>query len=190
LFRTLLDLIYPPLCISCHEPCETRHFCPECWELCAPPDPVGRCRHCFEPLDGEELRCAQCKEKPLLIAKRAYVFDRGAPIGRFLDESEAMAAYAYYQWIQLEWETPDFILPFPDKRSLEIGGELASLMHCPLIKAFREADTEVELKRKIPEGKTLLLFDVSAPARALRSEIRLLSDTSPVNVLLFSLLAP
>lgn len=68
--RVLLDLVFPPRCISCHHPGEW--FCSECRSHVhhiAPPI----CRRCGQPLsDGT---CAHCRRMPLhLDGLRAVAF--------------------------------------------------------------------------------------------------------------------
>ncbi len=73
--RPFLDLIFPPLCLACKERCRTKILCLECWALSELPDPVERCRHCFEEFDERGNLCSQCLEKRLLPVMRAYVFN-------------------------------------------------------------------------------------------------------------------
>jgi hypothetical protein len=185
--RVLTDFIYPPICLNCREFCSTRFLCSECWLLCALPDPIERCRHCFEELDQRGDFCIQCRKAKLLPVVRAYVFDPASPAYCLGTEAiDAMAGFAYLQWIQLEWPLPTAIIPMPDSDSISIGSALAQLLHIPFIRALR-FDCDYRQDR-LEEEEILLLFDVSNPIEKLQKGAIALSEAFPKRIYLLSLL--
>jgi hypothetical protein len=174
----ILDFLFPPLCRCCQEECETLYLCPACWSLSELPDPVERCRICFNERDRDHSLCTQCGEKPPLPATRAYVFESNAPIGRLgFDFPEAYAAFAYYQWVQLEWPLPDAIVSMPDRDSRAIAKVFASLLELPLI-SYRDDLDQLEL----------LLFDACNSLEIIRNETYKLVESFPKRIFILSLL--
>lgn len=182
----LFDLIFPPLCLACKERCETKFLCPDCWQLCTLPDPIERCRHCFEELDQRGDLCAQCREKKLLPIARAYVFDPASPAWRLGKEpAEPMAAFALFQWIQLEWPLPDALIPMPDGDSLVIGRAFAAMLNVPFVRALHS--TCEYRGDSLEEDGQLLLFDVSNSLETLHKASLALSEAFPKRIYLLSL---
>ena len=175
-----LDLIFPPLCNECKERCSTGALCPSCWQLSAPPDPVGRCRHCFQEIDEKNALCDQCKRQPHLYSARAYVFDWGAPVWHLRrDADAAMAGFALLQWVQLEWPWPDLVIPMPDSASKAIGSFLADFLERPLVAASRV--------HHHPEDLQFLLIDAGNPLSSLKKVETLLLEAFPKRIHLLSL---
>ncbi len=187
MIRSFIDLIFPPLCLACEEKCETKFLCPNCWQLCALPDPVERCRHCFEELEDRKTNlCIQCRARRILPVVRAYVFDPESPARCLgLEAIEAIASFALIQWIQLEWPMPDAIVPMPDSDSLAIGSFFATLLDRPFVRAFR-ADYSYKEER-LEEGQELLLFDISNSMQNLQKAVFTLSESFPKRIYLLSL---
>ncbi len=185
MIRTVLDWIFPPYCLACRELCSTKYLCPDCWLLCELPDPVGRCRHCFEELDQRGNLCAQCRHKAFLWAIRAFVFDPAAP-ARYLDleATHAFAAFAFLQWIQLEWPLPDAVIPMPDSHG--IAKALSLLLDRPLIRALHSDCTYRD--DSLEEDLLLLLVDISQPLETLKKVELALSEAFPKRIYLLSLL--
>ena len=182
----MIDLIFPPLCLACREECRTRFLCPSCWQLCLLPDPVERCRHCFEELDRKENLCSQCRKEKILPAIRAYVFDPESPAHHLaLEPPDGMASFALIQWVALDWPLPDAVIPMPDRDSVEIGRMFAFLLNIPFMKALR-ANCDYKEDR-LEEGKELLLFDVSHPVETLQKATLALSEAFPKRIYLLSL---
>lgn len=184
MLRHFVDFLFPPTCLACRERCSTKFLCPDCWVSSTLPDPVGRCRHCFEELDQRGILCPQCRQNRRLNAVRAYVFDLRSP-ARYLgvDAPLAMASFALIQWIQLEWPVPDAIIPMPD--SISMGSAFAKLLEVPFVRALR-FDGEYKEDR-LEEDQTLLLFDVSNPIEKLQKASSALSESFPKRVYLLSL---
>jgi Predicted amidophosphoribosyltransferases len=107
--RALIDTVYPPLCLVCHEPVgEAGGLCPACWsEFHFIDGPV--CAVCGLPFAfdaGEDTLCAAClahppvfdkaraiftydevSKKPVLALKHADRTDLAPAFGRWLDRS-------------------------------------------------------------------------------------------------------
>jgi hypothetical protein len=151
------------------------------------PDPVERCRHCFEELDGKGNLCLQCRKEKWLPIVRAYVFDPESP-AHFLgtEALDAMAGFALIQWIQLEWPLPDGIVPMPDADSIAIGGALARQLNVPFIRALNSDWSYKE--DRLEEDQELLLFDVSNSIEKLKKAAYALGEAFPKRVYLLSLL--
>lgn len=81
--RTLLDIVYPPLCFMCRGPVADPHgLCAECWMKITFLDGPC-CLQCGLPFDldpGEVMRCAGCLAKP-------PAFDRARSVVRYNDAS-------------------------------------------------------------------------------------------------------
>lgn len=180
----IFDFIFPPLCLACRERCTTRSLCPDCWQLCAPPDPAERCRHCFEELDRRGTLCSQCRRGTLLPALRAYVFDPESP-ARYLglDPVRGLAGFALLQWVQLEWPWPDAIVPMPD--ALALGKAFARLIDRPLVRALRPNGSYRE--DRLEENSQILLIDISSPLEILQRATAALSESFPKRVFLLTL---
>lgn len=186
MIRPPLDLIFPPICLSCREWCGTKFLCSDCWRLSELPDPAERCRHCFGELDQRGNLCGQCRWKRRLPIVRAYVFDPGSP-AFFLgcEEAEAIASFAVVQWVQLEWPVPDAIIPMPDADSKAIGRALAVMLEVPFVQALR-IDCEY-VEDRLEDDGYFLLFDVSNPIENLGKAALALSEAFPKKIDLLSL---
>ncbi len=182
----LVDLIFPPLCLSCQERCETKFLCPDCWCACELPDPIERCRHCFEELDQRGNLCAQCREHRRLSSLRAYVFDPDSPAHYLgVEAPMAMAGFAVVQWIQLEWPLPSAVIPMPDTSSIAIGKAFAELLEVPFVRALF---TSLEYREdRLEEEGQLLLFDVSNTLSNLQKAGQALAEAFPKRVYILSL---
>lgn len=120
----LLDLLFPPLCISCREPLGAGHgFCADCWSRIVFLDgPMCDC--CGLPFGvdpGEATRCAACLTRPPAYdrARAILVYDEGSrdPILalKHADRLELVPGFAH--WLEragrvLLAET-DLIVPVP-----------------------------------------------------------------------------
>lgn len=184
----LLDLLFPPLCLSCHEKCSTKYLCPNCWFLCQLPDPTTRCRHCFTTLNYKTDLCLDCRHTPNPTVQ-AHAFDLYSPASFLpLDAAEAMASFAYLLYIQLEWPTPNVLIPMPDTRSLAIAPHLASLLNCPLSRAL---DPTLHYKQEhLEEGLILLVFSAQNSPQSLQEASDSLSQSTPSKTYLLSLIEP
>jgi hypothetical protein len=163
-----------------------RFLCSSCWALCELPDPADRCRHCFEELDQRGNLCSLCRDKPILNAVRATVFDSESP-GRYLglDSPDAMAGFALLQWIQLEWPMPYAIVPMPDPESQAVAKAFAALLDLPYIQAL-QGDGEYR-EGRLEEDEYLLLIDVSSSVAKLKKATDSLVGAFPKRIFLLTL---
>lgn len=184
--KVFLDAIFPPLCLSCKQVCKTKFLCPDCWNLCSLPDPVERCRHCFDELEGRGKLCAQCTKDKLLPVMRGYVFDPDSP-ARFLGKEnvEALAGFAVAQWVQLEWPTPDVVVPMPDRDSIEIGYAFAILLGVPFAKALHSNGEYKE--DRLEEDLEILLFELDNSIEELKIASHSLFLSEPKRIRLLSI---
>jgi hypothetical protein len=181
-----LDLIFPPLCIACKNRCSTRFLCPNCWHLCELPDPVDRCRHCFEELDERANLCKQCRHTALLSSVRGFVFDSESPARCLgLEATEAMAGFALIQWIQLEWPLPDAVIPMPDADSRLIARTFADWLQLPFVKVLNAQGKYCE--DLIEEDLVLLVIDAANPFQKLREADQALREAFPKRTYILSL---
>ena len=178
MFKAFVDWVFPPLCLACRERCSTKHFCPECWKLCEPPDPALHCRHCFVELEQKRSMCPQCTREPVLSAARAFVFDKKAPIQRIAEDyPEAIAGFAVNQWIRLEWPMPDAVILMPDRESKEVGKIFSKLLERPGKK----------LRNRFKEEQQFLLFDASNSVENLQKAVSSLSESFPKRIFVLTL---
>lgn len=187
IFNLILDFLFPPLCLSCSEKVETKFLCPACWELCALPDPIERCRHCFEELEEGRGMCGECMKEPLIKTPRAFVFDRGAPIRFKVDQLEGFAAFMIYQWIQLDLTLPDWVIPMPDPISKKLAKEIAKSLSVRYGELLQEKGGEIKLRKELEEDLDLLLIDYLSPLSWLDGASSAISVLMPKRALLLSL---
>ncbi len=85
LWRTLLDFVYPPLCIACRAPVAEAHaLCAACWNGVSFLDGPA-CAHCGLPFEidpGPGTLCAGCHAHP-------PAFDRARAVMRYDEASKA-----------------------------------------------------------------------------------------------------
>ncbi len=80
----VLDLLFPPVCISCREPCGSGGFCAACWsEIQFLDGPLCACCGIpFEVFLGDDMLCAACLARP-------PSFDKARAILRYDDVARA-----------------------------------------------------------------------------------------------------
>lgn len=176
-FSAFCDLLFPPLCVICKERSKTKLFCPACWELCTFPDPVDRCPHCYSHSEG---LCRRCVNKPIFSFTHAFIFEETDPAFHLARiDSETVAAFAIYAFIQLDWPIPDIVIPTPESR--EIALKFAEMLERPLGKIDPET---------IEEGKILLIFNKNQSIEDLQKVLRKLSLASPKRGFIISIFEP
>ncbi len=193
IFRSLIDLVFPPFCVECSDYTDLKYLCHHCWEQSALLDLHDRCRHCFDEI-GQESICAKCLTHPTLPFERAAVFDSRAPIHRLLKEDTASAAagFAYYQWLRLDWKEPDLIVPIPTSR-FGAAEKFAQLCNKPCVDLFHKiawplGTLKWEVRDElIEENSTVLLFDEGGSSKHLQLAAKALSTAFPKKVYLISL---
>lgn len=152
---SLLDLLYPPLCLHCDDSLDKYHplFCAECIKYLTLIDPNERCPYCFSfAIDAEYDKCCDfCRENPSLIERTASAFDYAGPAATLIKKckyggqfylAEGLGAYMTAQFLQLNWPMPDCIVPMPMARlrriergynqSLLIAKSIAKLLDRPI----------------------------------------------------------
>jgi len=122
--RAALDLLFPPMCLTCRAPVsEAGSLCPECWRAITFFD-GPMCAACGLPFDvdpGAETLCAACYAKP-------PAFDRALSVMRYDDASKGPLiafkradrlelAPAFARWLQRSGraflDEADVIVPVP-----------------------------------------------------------------------------
>lgn len=180
----MIDLIFPPFCKSCGERCFGKYLCKDCWQLCEMPDPATRCRHCFDDLDSRGTLCSQCRQKPKLSAVRAAVFNAESPAPSLgVEAVNAMASFAYLQWVQLEWSKPDAVIPIMGAKPL--AKAFASLCTAPFVPALNSHCHYLE--DCLDEEMSLLLIDISSPFELLQKATQSLSESFPKRIYILSI---
>jgi ComF family protein len=121
--KTVLDLLFPPLCIGCRAPVADSGFCASCWSGLTFLDGPG-CGCCGLPfpvaLEGENL-CAACLASPPAFdrARAILAYDdnsRGAILAlKHADRLELVPGFA--RWLARTGETliaqSDVVVPVP-----------------------------------------------------------------------------
>ena len=188
ILKEWLDLIFPPLCKICKEPCATRLFCPDCWEMCALPDPVGRCRHCFEEM--EEEVCRHCRKKAILPFPSAFVFEPTLPALHLCsmrkEDPETLAAFAVIQWERLDWPMPDVVIPLPKASGL--ARAFASWLGCFFVDVIDHWNGEWNCKTSILEEEAqILLISVDNTYDDIAKAIEEICEAFPKKIFVLSL---
>lgn len=175
--------------MNCLERCTTGLFCPACWIECNPPDPFTRCRHCFIELEEEGL-CERCRHKPLLYAVTASVFPDTEPARRLFQKAkdfpEVLTAYAVYQWIQLEWPFPDFVIPLFPSRAKSMARLFSEWTGAVYANPFKWWSRKI-IDDLLTEDATLLVIDTGVLPHILKKLLSQLTTTSPKSCFLLSL---
>lgn len=153
------------------------------------PDPATRCRHCFDDLDSRGTLCSQCRQKPKLSAVRAAVFDAESPAPSLgLEAVNAMASFAYLQWVQLEWPKPDAVIPIMGGMGAKpLTKAFSSLCAAPFVPALNSHGHYLE--DCLDEEMNLLLIDISSPFEVLQKATQSLSESFPKRIYLLSIFA-
>jgi competence protein ComFC len=120
-FKSLLHLLYPPLCLHCQErlPDVPPLFCPSCRTQLSLIPAEGRCRICFCEQEGGP--CPRCSRRPTpLCCQLAAIESMGAAatlLRALLQGREeaipAAAALMAYQWLEQKLPLPDLLIPLP-----------------------------------------------------------------------------
>lgn len=185
LFKSFLDLLYPPLCLHCNETLDHEDplFCKECQSLLTPIDPIERCPYCFSPEFNLTMKCClRCIENPLLIDRIAAVFDYEGPAATLVKQlkysgktylASGAGAYLASQYIALELPLPDVIVPMPIARLKKIergfnqskllADAFAAIIHRPVMEVvmrrsgdFSQAGLDVDQRRQLDSSSFVL----------------------------------
>lgn len=136
-------LLFPAICIHCQQPLEERSliFCQICLQQLQLIDPESRCPYCFSfDFDPQsESYCQTCHNKPQSLHRIAAAFDYEGPAASLIKQmkyggqsylAEGAGSFLVAQYVQLEWPTPDFIIPMPmaPLRKIERGYNQSHLL--------------------------------------------------------------
>ena len=197
--NVLLDLVFPPICLCCKEGIAERLFCPICQDLLTLLDPADRCRHCFEPVEGE--LCDQCRKDPELCFPRMRLFDPSPPAwilkGKMEEMRESLASLALLFFHRLELDPPDLIIPIPEERGSKAFSQVAAIFakmlgrpSIPLLRRRYFGLLQPQLiltKIKVKEEQTLLLFDCDSTTSWLKEACNKTSEIFPKQATILSL---
>ncbi len=165
LFKSIVDLIYPPLCIHCDESLDRDDslFCKSCLELLSLIVPEERCPYCFSvDFNAETEKCCQwCLEHPPLFERMGAAFDYEGVAASLIKQmkyggqpflAKGAAAYLVAQFVRLDWPMPDCIVPMPmaPLRRLERGYN-QSLLLAESVGAFLNRPVLDVLKKRSGE---------------------------------------
>lgn len=123
--KAFVNLVYPPLCLSCKESVsdDARFLCENCLSQLQLIDPAERCAFCFSAqYSPEKHLCEECARTPPLLNRMAAAFDYIGPSACLVKKlkysqqaylAKGLGAYLAAQFLQLEWPMPDVIIPVP-----------------------------------------------------------------------------
>lgn len=107
----------------------------------------------------------------------------------YLEESsEAMAGFAYYQWLKLQWSKPDFVIPVG--RSI-IAKPLAQLFEVPYVPLFVKvghSEWEIRSDWDVDDSSLLMVDNGFTSIDELYAMGRAIQETFPKRVYLLRLL--
>jgi ComF family protein len=201
LAKAALDLLFPPLCLSCRTPVAETGFCASCWSRLTFLDGPG-CACCGLPfavaLEGENL-CAACLGKPPAFdrARAILAYDehsRGAILAlKHADRLDLVPGFA--RWLARTGQellaNSDVIVPVPLHRfrlwrrrynqSAELGRRLAPAWNiaCDPFALARTRATPSQgamASAKARRRNVLGAFRVPDPARVAGKRVLLLDD--------------
>lgn len=125
LWHGLGNLIWPASCLHCRSPLEVNEklLCRDCQSYLDLITPKERCILCFAPdIPLGNPHCRECSKKPPVCHRQAAAFEFYGPVRTLIyafkfrrreDLADLLAAYLTAQFVQLDWDLPDAILPVP-----------------------------------------------------------------------------
>ncbi len=160
LIRSFANLLYPPLCLHCHQSRRSNEpiFCRDCLELMKLIEPLERCPLCFSmQYDAERSNCRDCRQRPPILDRIASAFDYVGPPASLVRAlkyggqtylADGAASYMCLQFLQLKWSMPDVIVPVPMSRlrllergynqSRLLGKKISAILNVPLIDLLKK----------------------------------------------------
>jgi predicted amidophosphoribosyltransferase len=158
LINSVLDFVYPPLCIHCNSFLEKDHLllCSLCFQELGIQDAGERCHSCFSPID-QPHRCP----KNFLNGLFACAPDSAALQTLLFSHPAALASLLFYQWSLLSWPTPDVMTITPGNVHVDL---LCNVRH--------KAAKELSIYTHIPFFAPPILFqeNLSNPFIALENQ--------------------
>lgn len=154
---SLLSLIFPPYCLHCKAKVNNLNLkiCQNCVNDLIFLNKDEHCPRCFAFKEVYVL--CKCAEKHQEVDAVAAVFDysgvassliRNFKYNQNISLAKSIAAWMYYQYIQLGWPPLDFIIPMPISsvrlffrgynQSLLIALELEKLLQIPVITKIKK----------------------------------------------------
>lgn len=121
---SILEIIYPEICIACNENNCTHSLCATCRAHLSIINLKERCPHCFSPRENH-----LCKKSDYL-AGVASVFEKENPASSLLKKLKYQKAFTLatslgnfmaLQFLKLNWPLPDLIIPTPQPLSKKIA---------------------------------------------------------------------
>lgn len=101
---------------------------------------------------------------------------------------EALAGFAYYQWLRLEWPDPDAIIPLPDRDSISVALAFSDLLERPFCNALYPTGDTFDLDdERVPEKGELLLFDATNPIEKIEQAVLSVAECFPKRIFVLSL---
>lgn len=154
LYKSLCDLVFPPLCLYCSQVItgDSKIFCIDCLNLLELIDPAIRCPYCFSmDFSPERKVCGACRTKTHALSGIAAAFDYVGPAAclvrslKYADQSylaKGAGAFMAAQLTRLEWPLPDVIVPVPIafthllergyNQSLLLAESVSEVLGCPV----------------------------------------------------------
>lgn len=160
-FRSLLDLIYPALCLHCRSLVSNSsvNLCDTCVSLLELIDFSERCPYCFSSdFNSEKHLCAECYLRLPSLDGFAAAFDYLGPAATLVSQikygnqpylAKGCGAYMAAQLLRMDWPIPDVIVPVPIAKMhwFERGYNQADLLAKSLAVILEKPITQ-PLKRK------------------------------------------
>ena len=140
---SLLDILYPPLCLHCSAYLEKgkKLFCSLCIQQLTPIDPQERCSTCFAPKSFKK-KCDRCCTRAGFIKRQAASFPCFGPASTLstslkkghVERVGAVSSLLALQWTQLDFPLHDAVTALPIstftrlKRGCDVNALLAQEM--------------------------------------------------------------
>lgn len=197
--KSLLDLIFPPLCLHCEELLEgsRRTLCENCVELLTLIDSSCRCEACFTPVEGAPI-CLECRNKARAMTRVGAALEYEGPAKTLVhhikfhhrvDLCRGAAAFMAVQIMHLDWPTPDLIVPIPQSfthwlkrgynQSLLLSNEIGKLLERPVVSLLKRKGSSLPQARMSQEKRLELsseAFEWSNPKDVTDQIILLVDD--------------
>lgn len=156
-FRKLVELIYPPLCLCCQQ--RTNHlrhlFCQLCLEHLALLDQEHRCARCFAEIEHTGT-CRTCLAQHIPYKRHAAACENFGPPYALLNHlqrgeaalAKTIASLMVMQHNRLDWPVPDWIIPCPThlfpslylegKLTSQVASEIGQIFERPIYAALKK----------------------------------------------------
>jgi predicted amidophosphoribosyltransferase len=154
--HSLLQLVYPSLCLHCHVALKKRGvlFCPACLEQISLIETKGRCWTCFSEL--YRGRCEQCMRRSVVIHRQIAACEAMGPARSLLKGLHegwmtcirAAASLMAYQWLEQKLPLPECLVPLPiafwhkQRRGFDLhfllAKELGAIFSIPVISCLNK----------------------------------------------------